>query len=486
MFNKTKMKTENKVIKYKRPIGSKSGLVEFSLIFLLIVYLTVTMIIYMTKEKITFYEVVYGTNATSTNKAYNALILRNETFVSVTDSGYINFYIAEGDRVACETTVYSLDETGSLNDLLVSSANDASLDDISVSSVHSNIIAYLNSYDDMDFSDLYVFKSTLSTLLNKSINTANLELINEMIESGSVSCTLYPSGSTGIVAFYKDGYEDLTYENVTASDFSKSGYKKTVLTSDTYVESGDIIYKIVADSSWQLILNLSESEYKSLQEKTYVDIEFADKSLETRATIETYEGTDGGYYACLTVDEYLTQYISDRFVNVRIENDQEAGYKIPKTSVVTKQYYKIPKSFLGRGGDSLNYGFFLQVIDETTGEMSIEFISPRIYTMENDLINDKTYDSDYVYVSTDYFEDGDIIMMNDSSAFYTISEKSDMLGVYVVNSGYCVFTLIERIDETDDYYIVSDSTYKGLSIYDHIILNGSLVSENQIVLTSKS
>ena len=54
-------------------------------------------------------------------------------------------------------------------------------------------------------------------------------------------------------------------------------------------------------------------------------------------------------------------------------------------------------------------------------------------------------------------------------------------GVYNINKGYAMFRLIDILYEYGDYCIVSDKTDYGVTLYDHIILNGSSVKENDII-----
>ncbi|MCI6731085.1 MAG: hypothetical protein MR487_01970, partial [Lachnospiraceae bacterium] len=54
-------------------------------------------------------------------------------------------------------------------------------------------------------------------------------------------------------------------------------------------------------------------------------------------------------------------------------------------------------------------------------------------------------------------------------------------GVYNVNKGYAVFAVVNIIDENDSYCIVQGGTNYGLSVYDHIVLNASTVSEDDLL-----
>ena len=165
----------------------------------------------------------------------------------------------------------------------------------------------------------------------------------------------------------------------------------------------------------------------------------------------------------------------ERFLNVQIVEKQTEGLKIPKTSVVEKDFFTIPVSFAGRGGDSSDIGFFKKVYDENQQE-SIVFVTPTIYKATEE----------YYYIDAGgngELAEGDFVVMADSSETYRIGQRASLEGVYNVNNGYCVFRHINILTETGEYYLVDTETPYGLKVYDHIVMDGSMVSENQVVFS---
>ena len=77
---------------------------------------------------------------------------------------------------------------------------------------------------------------------------------------------------------------------------------------------------------------------------------------------------------------------------------------------------------------------------------------------------------------------GDEIVLSDSSKTYTIGKDTDSLvGVYNINKGYAVFKQINIISQNQEYSIIETKTAYGLSLYDHIALDGSKIKENETV-----
>ena len=77
--------------------------------------------------------------------------------------------------------------------------------------------------------------------------------------------------------------------------------------------------------------------------------------------------------------------------------------------------------------------------------------------------------------------EGTVLKKPSSDETYTIGETEALKGVYNINKGYAMFRLIDILYEYGDYCIVSDKTDYGVTLYDHIILNGSSVKENDII-----
>lgn len=114
-------KKNKKIVRYKRPLNINVGTIIFAIIFL---YLMFSVYTYLKREKIQFYEVVDGGIVSS--KMYNGLILREEQVRNTDRTGYINYYLREGKRASVNSRIYSLDETGNLEEQLKESAGDGS------------------------------------------------------------------------------------------------------------------------------------------------------------------------------------------------------------------------------------------------------------------------------------------------------------------------------------------------------------------------
>ena len=100
------------------------------------------------------------------------------------------------------------------------------------------------------------------------------------------------------------------------------------------------------------------------------------------------------------------------------------------------------------------------------------FVAPTIY-----------YETDsYYYIDDEKIHQDDVIVKGDSTDTYTIGKHTDQLqGVYNVNKGYAVFKQIDILYHNEDYSIINTGTQYGVSLYDHIVLQGNSVNENDII-----
>ena len=90
------------------------------------------------------------------------------------------------------------------------------------------------------------------------------------------------------------------------------------------------------------------------------------------------------------------------------------------------------------------------VLKENAKNGSIEFVEVNIFSRD--------IENGTVYVSTQNFKDGDTLIKPESSEKMTLMEKMSLNGVYNVNKGYAVFTQVNILCESEDYYIIEEGT----------------------------
>ena len=100
---------KSKIKKYRKPLNLNIGMIIFSVIF---IYVVICVIMYFQTSHIVRYEVKEGSLAADT--IYRGVILRDETVVYAQETGYVNYYAREGERVAKNDLVRSEEHTSEL------------------------------------------------------------------------------------------------------------------------------------------------------------------------------------------------------------------------------------------------------------------------------------------------------------------------------------------------------------------------------------
>ena len=89
--------------RYKNKRELNLGILLFAIVFL---YLVVTVIMYLTGDSISVYEVREGSIVK--DNSYTGLIIRQESAVMAEADGYINYYQNENSKVRAGTNIYAL------------------------------------------------------------------------------------------------------------------------------------------------------------------------------------------------------------------------------------------------------------------------------------------------------------------------------------------------------------------------------------------
>ena len=74
----------------------------------------------------------------------------------------------------------------------------------------------------------------------------------------------------------------------------------------------------------------------------------------------------------------MIRYASDRFLEIELVVNTQSGLKIPVSSIVTKEFYLIPRDFLAKGDNGEGRGFIREV-DNRKGSPVTEFVEAVIY-----------------------------------------------------------------------------------------------------------
>ncbi len=446
------------------------GTIIFAIIFF---YIIIRILISLQKESLSIYEV--QNSYIDTNISATALIVRQEELVNATSSGYVSYYVRDGEKIGKNKTVYTIDETGSIYEKIKDADSDAfELTNDGLSEIRTRISNFENYFNYASFSDVYNFHYDIENAVLELTNEAMIEQLTSLDDS-STDISTYKKVTTtdsGIITYYKDGYENFDIHNFKASDINKSNYKKATLKTGEIINSGDPVYKLITSENWYLIAELSDKQVKELSDQDTVTVNIHNSSKNITCNFELTKQDDKNFII-ISLNQQMVNYINDRFIDIVIIQDQNNGLKIPNTSITKKSVYKIPIDYLSQGSDSTSNNLLnIKVLDDK-GEVTLKQVSPDIY---------KT-DDEYCYVDPNDFGQNDVLVNtqnNDTLALNT-AEKAELQGVFCVNQGIATFRYIDVLYQDDEYTIVKPEVPYSIAWYDRIILDQSLVKENQII-----
>lgn len=443
---------------YRKKWHFNIGIFIFGVIF---IYLAATVLLYLTGNHVSIYEVREGSIQKDT--AYTGLILREETVVTADTSGYVNYFPLEGSKVGAQTKVYCMTpdklefkSSGSEEDTQALSAEEQA-------SVLQQTRSFSDSFDSDKFSDVYALKDRVSTILESKSTQSRQAQLDQMVIDGSQQLQIYNAATDGIILFSTDGCESVTMDTVTEDMISKADYKASYLQNNTYVNAGDPVYKLVRSDLWHIVLLLDDETAEELKENSSVSIKFSKDNQTAVAKLEIKKKGKQNY-AFLTLDSSMIRYASDRYVDIELILEDQSGLKIPKSSVIKKDFYTVPEDYLSKNGSGV-------LIDD--GSDSANFQEAEVYYRDNE--------NGMIYLDADALKEGTVLRKEDSEDTYALKVKETLRGVYNINKGYAEFRQVWILCESDEYYIVESGSDYSLSNYDHIALSGEGIHENDVV-----
>ena len=459
---------------YKNKGNWNIGVVLFGVIF---IYLFFTVLIYLTKDRISVYEVREGSILKDTS--FTGIALRQETVINADQEGYVNYFIESGEKAAVGNNIYTLSQ----NKLETTEAQDSN-DEVALSSEEWNAIllkaqAFNESFRPEEFRTARTLKDETAAILQSNTTQSRVSKLNTLLAEGTAEgLKVYQSPDDGVIEFSVDGYEDLELGDISDETLSKSNYSQTELTNNRKVYAGDPVYRLITDEEWKLVIKLSDELEEAFfdqmdgEDSLFVKVRFTKDNESVWGSLQIINKGKDDAYGYITFSNSMIRYAQDRFLDIELILEDESGLKIPKSSVTEKECFVIPQDYLTQGGASQKNGVFRQSKNKK-GETITEFVS--VSVLKQDLEAGK------IYLDSTSLKKGDILLMPDSAETLTLKNTEKLKGVYNVNKGYAVFRQVNILCESEEYYIVESGNSYSLSNYDHIALDGDAVHDNDLV-----
>lgn len=458
------------------------GTIMFGILFL---YMASSAIMYIASNHVTSYQVITG--PLSRNETYTGLALREESVVSTSTGGYITYYAREGSKINANGPVYALSATKNPESDISLSADD-------LSRIRRQMSNFSAGFDPSKFNSTYSFKYELDGSILQYAGVNNTSSSSERDDesssgtSGGFSVSMVNVGgqsvcksqNDGIVLYSTDGYEGKSLENLQAADFSQASYQEVNLKTQDQVAAGDNIYTIITNERWQLVIPLSDKQAAKLTDRETIRVKFLKDGMTQSGDFEL-RTIDGSYYGILTFEKGLIRYASDRFLDIELVTNSQTGLKIPLSSIITRDFYKIPSTYLTEGGEENEELGFMR-LEKNKGVESQIFVPANVYGVETIPAPEEGGMETYnYYIDKGVFQEGDALINPETKEKFVVGKTGRLDGVYCINKGYSVFRRIEILEKNEEFAIVDDATGYGLVCYDHIVQDASQVNDKDIL-----
>lgn len=463
-----------KVVRMKKKHSVGLGV----LLLLFAVYLLVIFIQTITKEHVSIYEVTE--NQIADDETIRGVIIRDETLVTTDTAGYVNYYVGDGSKVGVRTNVYSLDESGTISEQLAALDNgEITLSEEDNRRIRNSISDFRQDFDLSKYSEIQNFRYDLDNTLMEMSHLSLSDRLNQIMDQEGKAHTTFQvkkAKTAGILSLSSDQMEDLTPETVTPDLFQNPHDNWKQLRTSDKVEAGSGVYRLIESENWSVVIPLSSRQLEKFNGKNTMTVRLKKDDLQMTVPCSVYSAQNQSY-AKLDFDKYMIRYLNTRFIDVRFEFNHAKGLKIPNTSIFKKKCYAFPRSFLTQGSEEGGggTGVFIRTYDED-GKPEERFQKTEIYYIDS---------NDNAYIDAALFQPGTTLVPVgtevSSDSLFELNSMAELEGVYVCNDGYCVFHIIDKLYENEEYTIVENNTQYGLETYDHIILNPDMVKENDIL-----
>lgn len=445
---------------YRKKRNLNIGIFIFGIIF---IYLIVSVLMYLTSGPVSVYEVREGSILKDT--AYTGFVVRSETVVEAQEDGYVNYFVTEGEKVGAKTNVYT-SSAEKLDFQTVDEESSEALTPEEESSLLTDIQAFSDNFQAEDFQNVYTVKSKIDDLLDSRSSQNRKTQLKDMLKTQGDNLKVYNASKDGIIIYSVDGYENTTISDVTEEMILTNDHVTSALENNTQVRAGEPVYKLITSDQWTVVVVLSDEMTQELAETKRIKVRFAKDNQTETADFAIYN-TENANLGFLTFDTGMVRYARDRYLDIELILEDESGLKIPRSSVVEKEFYTVPEDYLTQGGNSREKGILVQ------SEGEARFQEAEVFYRDTE--------TGMIYLDPLDFPEDTVLIKPDSKETCPLKETAKLKGVYNINKGYAVFKQIQILCESDEYYIVATGSDYGLSNYDHIALNGEDVKENDVV-----
>ncbi len=417
-----------------------------------------------------------------TPKVYESLIVRNESVVSATQSGEVDYKIANNEKARVGDLVSTIiDENQENSEYRLSSEEFTEMSKISnpdVENINTRIKSEFSYSKINDYAQAYIYAEKIY----ESLEIRNQIIVSSLYDSGSgtnIQSTAKESLYTlksGIVNYNIDSFEEV-FTTDKIDEINADDIKNATKTDDTVrnkvVVAGESVFKIIESNTWYIVSYVDTSEIKARGIEVDKNMEIylgkANVFIPMRATVSSITEEDKTSKIVYQCNSYIGDFAEQRVVSIKLAKENVEGYKVPKTAILQKDAVAINKEFI----------FFNE-------EAGYDYVIKRGYDGEEYQVPVEKYstkeNTTYVLKATTDLNMGDMLVNGDKQ--YQIPDIYKINGIYVLNTGIAVFKEIypsENTFEDTSIAFLEAKNNTNIRISDTIAVNYEDVNENEII-----
>ena len=305
--------SNNKIVKYKKPFQPK---VATMILLIIIVYVAAIAWNYIKKEHISIYEV--NETSIADDSIISGFILRDEKVIYSEESGYVNFYHADQSKVGKNEVIYTMDDNGSISELLndVETKTSTTKDDIA--KMREVIGDFYTNFNPSAYSDVKDFHYNVeNTIFEQSRDNLYSDLKKQMSENNVKSdFSKFRAQTSGIISYSIDGFEETRLDMISTELFQNAAsVERKQLSSSEHIEKKVPVCKLVTNEDWKIVVPLSEGLSTKLKDLTTVRVTIKKDNVSFNTALEI-QNNGGDEFAVLSTSRFMGRYLNDRFIDI--------------------------------------------------------------------------------------------------------------------------------------------------------------------------
>ncbi len=458
-------------------------LISLAIFAVIVAYGVLNTVKYMQRSVVQNDTIVY--DSIESAQKCTGVVVRDEVVYTAPADGEAVFNVSDLDKVKANTRICSVQDTAVVQSMQqeLDNINKQILEKQKTRETISAVADEVKQYNKQikastdnyafrltsgDISVMYSMKGDIQKLIDTrnqrllSENSGNLsELAEQRNEQQSLindSQNVVYTKEPGIISCYSDGLESSytidKMDQLTPNDINVKNSGKVI---DKLVTNGEPLFKIVKSNNWYIVSYIPNSQISDWKVGDKVTIYINTQNDDTKAVeveVASLNTAERDTLVILRSTKYLVDYINTRSVTFET-NRVIKGYKIPNKAIVEETLLKVASNFVidGKVYKKNNDNPIIEVGVETSGENAEEGIT-------------------YVVFDINKVNVGDVLVLpNDTSSTFTVSDVATVKGVYVMNTGSAVFKRInlENSSSNENYTVLDPAVNHNVEIQDRIV-----------------